>query len=76
MENHYNIETAEMAQKDYTTRNQYPFFAPKGGICYHCGRNIYIPVKNSIGMVYGYSVEYADNHLITYCPFCNVTFTD
>lgn len=76
MEKHYNSEAAEAAQADYTDRNHCPMFAPKGGICYRCSRNIYGTFKTYRGVAYGYSVEYAENHLITRCPFCSASFTE
>ena len=76
METHYNAEAAEAAQKDFTDRNKCPMFAPNGGQCYRCGQNIYGVYKTYRGMSCGYSVEYAENHLITRCPFCSATFTD
>lgn len=76
MENHYSSEAAETAQREYTSRSNCPMFAPKGGICYRCSQNIYGVFKTYKGAVYGYSVEYAESHLITRCPFCSASFTD
>ena len=53
-----------------------PMFAPKGGLCYRCGSNIYGVYNSSRGMRCGYSVEYCETHLVTRCPFCGATFTD
>ena len=76
MENHYNRQAAAEAQKQYAEAHECPMFAPKNGWCYHCGQNIYEPLKTNGGMLYGYSVEYCSEHLITGCPFCHHTFAD
>lgn len=76
MENRYDAAVAEQAQKDYSDRNKCPIFAPRGGICHRCGRNIYGVYETGNGLNCGYSVKYAEEHLITRCPFCSATFTD
>lgn len=76
MQNHYNREAAAKAQEDFTNEHHCPMFAPKSGWCYHCGQNIYDPVKTKSGVVFGYSVEYCETRLITNCPFCRHGFTN
>ena len=76
MEKTYDTAEAVKAQERYCDEHEIPIFAPRNGLCSWCGRNIYEPVKTRTGMVYGYSVEYAEQHLITGCPYCNTTFAD
>lgn len=76
MDNNYNPVLAAKAQEEYCDAHEIPHFAPRDGHCYHCGRNIYLPTNGSRGTVYGYSVEYAENHLITGCPHCNYSFVE
>ena len=76
MENHYNREIAAAAQIEYAAAHDCPMFAPKNGWCWHCGNNIYDPMKTKSGVIYGYSVEYAEEHLIISCPFCKNGFTN
>lgn len=72
----FNAKAAEAAQVAYCEEHEIPIFAPAGGICEHCGRNIYLPTNGPKGMVYGYTEEYAENHLITGCPHCNHSFCE
>ncbi len=64
----FDINAAKKAQKNYCKEKVYPLFAPKDGVCWNCGKNIYC--------VNGISVEQASNNLITGCPFCHRSFCD
>ena len=76
MDNNFNYKRAAEAQGDYCEEHEIPMFAPTGGICPRCSRNIYLPTNGPRGMIYGYSVEYAENHHITGCPHCSYSFID
>lgn len=76
MDMNFDRKKAATAQEQYCDEHECPRFAPADGNCPRCGRNIYEPVKTKTGMVYGFSVEYAEQHLITGCPYCNATFVD
>lgn len=72
----YNIKLAIAAQKEYCDRTNVPHFAPRDGVCYSCGRQIYSPTETKYGYTNGISVEAAANTLITSCPYCNVSYCD
>ena len=73
----YRPREAEDAQARFCERNGYLLFAPRSGYCYKCGRNIYEPFKTRArDMLPGYTVEQARHMLITYCPFCHVSYID
>lgn len=76
MDRNFNHKRAEEAQEAYCDEHECPMFAPRGGLCPRCGRDIYLPTNGPRGMVFGYSVEYAENHLITGCPHCNHSFVE
>lgn len=63
---------AAEAQRRYCSERGYPEFAPKNGVCFRCGANIYAPC----GASHGYDAEYAASCLVTCCPHCHATFTD
>ena len=70
----FNERKAAMAQRDYCRDG--PMFAPSDGICYRCGKSIYMPIKGRDGMVSGYTVEQAGSRRITGCPHCNYSFCE
>lgn len=57
---------SERAQIRYCDKMKYPLFAPRGGMCYRCGGNVYDY----------YKPERSGKTLITSCPYCNASFTD
>ena len=63
----YDRIKAIEAQKAYCDQHDAPNFAGEG-YCYHCGRDVY-----GEG---GYTVEDAQNRLITRCPWCNTSFCE
>ena len=64
----FNTLAAINAQKKYCEEKHLPYFAPKDGRCWRCGKNIY--------SINGISVEQATNNLITGCPFCNYSYCE
>lgn len=73
----YRPREAAEAQARFCERSGYLLFAPRSGYCYKCGRNIYKPFKTRAGdTLPGYTVEQAGHVLITYCPFCHVSYID
>ena len=76
MNNNFNPRRAKAAQEAYCDEHEIPMFAPHDGICPHCSRSIYLPTNGPRGMIYGYSVEYAENHHITGCPYFNYSFVE
>lgn len=73
----YRPREAAEAQVRFCERNGYLLFAPRSGYCYKCGRNIYEPLKSRAGdIIPGYTVEQAGHMLITYCPFCHMSYID
>lgn len=68
MEEHYDVEAALIAQKEYCDEHNLPHFAPGDGICFKCRRQIYSEK--------GYSVERAGSGLITGCPFCLYSYCE
>lgn len=63
------------AQKKYCKEKRYPHFAPSGGHCWSCGRNIYEPKENKYGTT-GITLEQASNQLVTGCPHCHRSYCD
>lgn len=72
----FNPALAAKAQSDYCDRQECPMFAPRDGICYRCGRNIFLPTNGSHGAVFGITVEQAGTRLITGCPHCNYSYVE
>lgn len=72
----FDIELAKKAQARYCDETKCPHFAPRDGICYRCGHQIYSPTKAQYGYTIGISVEAAANSLITSCPYCNASYCD
>ena len=40
----FNVEESIKGQNEYCRKNEYPYFAPRNGICWCCRRNIYKPI--------------------------------
>lgn len=76
MENNFNPTKAAAAQEAYCEQHDLPMYAPRNGLCYHCGYNIFMPVNRSKGAVLGITVEEAGAKLITGCPICNYSFVE
>lgn len=72
----FDPKQAAAVQKAYCQAEGIPMFAPHDGICYYCGRNIFLPTNGSRGAVYGITVEEAGHRLITGCPHCNYSFVE
>lgn len=72
----YDPKAAAAAQATYCETEEIPMFAPADGVCYRCGRNIFLPTNGSHGAVYGITVEEAGSTLITGCPHCNYSFVE
>ena len=77
----FNAPKSIEAQRKYCEDNKAPHFAPKNGICWNCGRNIYEECQ--IVRVYidsirskGITTEKAANSLVTGCPHCNRSYCD
>lgn len=62
----YDTRKAAKAQLELTRRLDVPLYAPASGVCWSCQQNIYAPG--------GFSVAYAAEEPVTYCPFCNRSF--
>ena len=75
-DNNYNPVLAAKAQERYCDDSERPMFAPHDGICYHCGRNIYLPSNGRRGAVLGITGEDAGKKLVTGCPHCNYSFVE
>lgn len=85
-EENFDVQKAIKAQSVFCIENKYPHFAPKNGICWCCGNNIYELIgwksyarKNKVSLkeavfVTGISTEKASKELITYCPHCNRSY--
>lgn len=72
----FNPKLAAKAQEDYCERNECPMFAPRDGLCYRCGYNIFLPFNGSHGAMLGITVEEAGRKLITGCPICNYSYVE
>lgn len=72
----FNPKKAIKAQDAYCDEHEIPLFAPHDGLCFRCGRSIYLPTNGSAGSVSGFTVEDAGKKHITSCPHCNATFCD
>ena len=82
----YNITKAMEGQRNYCNEKELPHFAPSGGRCYKCNKNIYEPIEHKrknwkTGEVTGsyttgISVERASAELITGCPHCHRSYCD
>jgi hypothetical protein len=84
------LRECSLAQSDHCKDG--PLFAPPGGKCYRCGRNIYqnvgwkeetlykatevIKDGEEVSFVTGISLEKAKNEMITGCPHCNYSFCE
>ena len=58
-------------QKEICKEKGYPHFAPKGGICYKCGRNIYQNYNIGERISNGGGEKF-----ITGCPHCHRSYCD
>lgn len=74
----FDIQKAVIAQAKYCDENEFPLFAPVGGCCWGCGKNIYAPIHYGRNQEYtsGITVKRAGSELITACPHCNHSFVD
>ena len=63
-------ENAAEAQRRYCRERKILVFAPRGGICFRCGRSIY----KTDAEPNGYDVSYAADKLVTSCPHCHASF--
>ena len=75
----YDSKIANENQFEYVNDHQVPMFAPPGGKCYSCGKDIYEPKVEKEGdttYISGYSVGLARSEHITGCPHCNKSFCD
>lgn len=61
-----NVSKSIAAQIKLCKEKEYPHFAPRSGICYACGSQIYETI----------SVERASSDLITGCPLCHRSYCD
>lgn len=57
------------AQIKFCRENNIPYFMPLNGKCFNCRRDIFEGD-------WGYTLEYAENNLITGCKHCNRSFVD
>lgn len=67
---------ANAAQIQYCKDKGAPMFAPSGGVCWKCRRNIYEPYKIDGEHESGYTVERASRILITGCPHCHISYCE
>ena len=68
IKDYYDRMDAVRAQASYCLNHRKPLFAPRTGICHHCGHIIYSPG--------GISVRKAATTLVTGCPFCHISFCE
>ena len=54
------------AQDKYCKTKHLPNFTPSGGLCWHCGKNIYDSI----------TLEQAGSELISGCPVCHYSFCE
>jgi hypothetical protein len=83
----FSIADGIINQKRITKEKDYPHFAPDDGYCWHCKKNIYVPLfwkpidnfrteqckKEDAKFVTGITIEAAKKH-ITGCPHCHRTY--
>lgn len=72
----YDAKVAAYLQYKHCADSGHLLFAPNDGRCYHCGRNIYEPVKRKDGTETGITVEAAGKTVVTGCPHCNYSFCE
>ena len=72
----FDTRLAAEAQAKYCQERGYPNFAPCGGGCYHCGRDIYKQIVWPDGNSTGITVESAGHGLVTGCPHCHYRFCE
>ena len=77
MEGTFDKIRAMEAQNKLCKEKGWPHFAPGGGVCWRCGKNIYEKSVNTLtGCESGISVEEAGRQLVTGCPHCNRSYCD
>ena len=76
MNTNFDPAKAAAEQEKYCSETERPLFAPHDGICYNCGRNIYLPTNGPRGAVLGITVEEASTRLVTGCPHCHYSFVE
>ena len=62
----YDAQKAVELQRKFCLFSGFPLFAPRDGVCYHCGNQIYEKI----------STAEAATRVVTSCPHCNHTFVD
>ena len=68
---------AAAAQARYCKTRDVPHFAPSGGRCYRCHRQIYANQETAEGYIsHGISVWEAGHRLVTGCPHCHYSFVE
>ncbi|WP_406945728.1 hypothetical protein ACJA3J_05625 [Halobacillus sp. SY10] len=85
----FDVIKALKAQEKYCEESGAPHFAPKGGSCWNCRKNIYEhyhwkfdkgnrspATAEESNMRTGISVKEAASTLVTGCPHCNRTYCD
>lgn len=71
----FNVKEATIAQYEYCQRKELPHFAPRGGLCWRCNKNIYTEIDHGTYKT-GISVEMAGSDLVTGCPHCHRSYCD
>lgn len=71
----FNSAHAGTAQAKYCHLKGYPHFAPDGGQCHSCRKNIYAKIDHG-DYSSGISVDKAGKSHITGCPHCHRSFCD
>lgn len=69
----YDPKAASQRQALFCQKHNYPMYAPKSGLCWYCGKNIYFGYEHNN---YSYSVQAAGEQLITGCPYCHHSYCD
>ena len=85
----FNVVEAIKGQEEYCEEHSAPHFAPRGGQCWSCRRNIYTPyhwkfdkgerssaTSEDSNMTTGITVMKAKSQLVTGCPHCNRSYCD
>lgn len=79
----YDVSKSIEGQKKYCQEAGHPHFAPRNGVCWSCGMNIYEPHTTKVmslgeerNNTTGITVEEASSTLVTGCPHCNRSYCD
>jgi hypothetical protein len=64
----YDVQKAIKAQADYCEKTGSPHFAPKSGICWACGKNIYEPLGRKSGQLAS-RIGRTGYRRVDICPF-------